>query len=87
MKVVGIIVLLFIFWTNASLANDVHEIQASHNDEVFIINNEKFSAKTYCFNTKQGDLVIFIDGSPKGFCVSAKFFNLNTKKTCKVWCD
>lgn len=39
-----------------------YEIEVSHNDELFIINGEKFEAKTYCFNMEEGDRVIFLDG-------------------------
>lgn len=62
-------------------------IEVSHNDEVFVINGEKFEAKTYCFNMAEGDRVIFLEGSPFGACASAKILNLRTKKTCEVWCE
>src|SRR5688572_4723850 len=39
-----------------------YPIEVSHNDEFFIINGEKFEAKTYCFDMEVGDPVIFIDG-------------------------
>lgn len=62
-------------------------VQASANDETFIINDEVFKAKTYCFNIEKGDRVIFIDGSPFGACASAKIVNLRTNKTCELWCE
>lgn len=62
-------------------------IEVSHNDEFFIINGEKFEAKTYCFNMEEGDRVIFLDGSPYGACASAKILNLRTRQTCEVWCE
>jgi hypothetical protein len=64
-----------------------YEIEISHNDELFIINDEKYEAKSYCFNMEEGDPVIFLEGSPYGVCVSAKLLNLRTKKTCEVWCE
>ena len=64
-----------------------YEIEVSHNDELFIINGEKFEAQTYCFNMEVGDRVIFIEGSPHGACASAKLLNLRTQKVCEVWCE
>ena len=62
-------------------------IEVSHNDELFIINGEKFEAKTYCFNMEEGDPVIFLDGSALGACASATLLNLRTKEKCEVWCE
>lgn len=64
-----------------------YEIEVSHNDELFIINDEKYKAKTYCFNMEEGDRVIFLEGSPYGACVSAKLLNLRTHNVCEVWCE
>ena len=64
-----------------------YEIEVSHNDELFVINGEKFEAQSYCFNMEEGDRVIFIEGSPSGVCMSAVLLNLRTRKTCKVWCE
>ncbi|HYN16187.1 MAG TPA: hypothetical protein VES66_10425 [Terriglobales bacterium] len=62
-------------------------IEASANDETFVINGEVFKAKTYCFNFDKGDKVIFLEGSPLGACASAKLLNLRTEKICDVWCE
>lgn len=62
-------------------------VEVSHNDELFIINGEKFEAKTYCFNVDKDDRVRFIDGSANGACASAKFVNLRTGDVCEVWCE
>jgi hypothetical protein len=64
-----------------------YEIQHAHNDEVFIINGEKFVAKTYCLTFDKGDRVIFIEGSPSGACSSAKLLNLRNDDVCDVWCE
>ncbi len=64
-----------------------YEIEVSHNDELFVINGEKFEAKTYCFNMDEGDSVIFIEGSALGACASATLINLRTKDKCEVWCE
>lgn len=64
-----------------------YEIEHSHNDELFIINGEKFEAKTYCFNMEEGDRVIFIEGSALGACASAILVNLRTNNKCEVWCE
>ncbi|MFZ5616212.1 MAG: hypothetical protein ACOZAA_02665 [Pseudomonadota bacterium] len=62
-------------------------VELSHDDELFVINGEKFEARTYCFNVEEGDEVMFIDGDANGVCVSAAFISLRTGKTCEVWCD
>lgn len=66
---------------------DSYEVEVSHNDELFVINGERFEAKTYCFNMEEGDRVLFIEGSPLGVCVTATFVNLRTKDKCEVWCE
>ena len=68
-------------------SGDSYEIKVSHNDELFIINGEKYEAKTYCFNMEVGDQVIFIDGSAVGACASATIVNLRTKNKCDLWCE
>jgi len=78
-------VLLFI--SSSAYAANEYNIEVSHNDEIFVINGEKFEAKTYCFNMEEGDRVIFLEGSPYGACSTAKILNLRTKNTCAVWCD
>lgn len=64
-----------------------YEIEYSHDDELFIINGEKFEAMTYCFNMREGDKVIFLEGSPYGACASAEILNLRTDEVCRVWCE
>lgn len=68
-------------------SGDSYEVEVSHNDELFIINGEKYEAKTYCFNMEVGDQVIFIDGSALGVCASATIVNLRTKNKCDLWCE
>lgn len=68
-------------------ASTAYTIEVSHNDELFVINGEKYEAKTYCFNMEEGDRVIFLKGSPYGVCTSATLLNTRTKKTCEVWCE
>jgi len=63
-----------------------YEIEASANDETFVINGEVFTAKTYCFNFDRGDRVMFIDGAATGACASATLLNLRTGEVCEVWC-
>jgi hypothetical protein len=62
-------------------------IEASGNDETFVINGEVFKAKTYCFGFEKGDQVRFLSGSASGACASASILNLRTGKTCKLWCE
>ena len=64
-----------------------YPIEISFNDELFIINGEKYEAKTYCIGWKQGERVIFIEGSAFGACATAKLLNLNRNEVCEVWCE
>lgn len=64
-----------------------YAIEMSHNDELFIINGEKFKAKTYCFGMERGDRVKFIEGSAFGACASARLLNIRTERICDVWCE
>ena len=68
-------------------ATDSYQIEFAHNDEVFIINGEKFEAQTYCLGWDVGDSILFIEGSSLGACASAKLFNVNRKEACDVWCE
>ena len=72
---------------NSLIAADSYEIEVAHNDEVFIINGEKFEAKTYCLGWDSGEYVIFLDGSPYGACTNATLYNINRKEKCEVWCE
>ncbi|MCI0559206.1 MAG: hypothetical protein MN733_11985 [Nitrososphaera sp.] len=62
-------------------------IEAAVNDEVFLINDQKFRAQTYCFNMNEGDQIMFLDGDPNGGCASATLFNLTTRTQCDAWCE
>ena len=64
-----------------------YRIDFANNDELFLINGEKFKAQTYCLGWDVGDLVIFIDGSSLGVCTSAELYNVNRKESCEVWCE
>ena len=62
-------------------------IESVHNYKFFIINGEKFKAKTHCLGWYEGDDVIFEEDSAFGMCASAKLYNLNLKESCDVWCE
>jgi hypothetical protein len=70
-----------------SAAATSYIVEVAHNDELFIINGEKFDAQTYCFNVERGDRVVFLEGSALGACASARFLDLRTEEECAVWCD
>lgn len=72
--------------TSTGFTATTYEVQASVNDETFIINGDTFKAKTYCFNIDKDDKVIFIEGNPN-VCVSAEFVVLRTGNKCRVWCE
>lgn len=73
--------------TSSGRRANVYTIETSHNDELFIINGEKFEAQTYCFNMEKDDEVMFLEGSPYGACASATLLNLRTREKCEVWCE
>ena len=68
-------------------AVDSYVVEVAHNDEMFIINGEKFEAMSYCFNMQEGDSVVFLNGSPLGACATAELLNLRTKDVCSVFCE
>ena len=72
--------------TSSETGFQEYEIEASLNDNLFIVSKNVFEAKTYCFNVLKGDKVVFIEGKINSFCSQAKFLNLRTKSLCDVWC-
>jgi len=66
---------------------DSYVIEIAHNDDLFIINGERFEAQTYCLGWEKGDRVLFLEGSPFGACASAELYNLRTREKCSVWCE
>jgi hypothetical protein len=62
-------------------------IQASADDELFIINGQRFKAKLHCLGMRVGDRVRFLEGSPNGLCTTALLLNLRSGNECSVWCD
>lgn len=68
-------------------AQEGYEIEVAHNDELFVINGEKFEAQTYCLGWEEGDKVLFLEGSPLGACSSAVLLNIRTREKCDVWCE
>ena len=81
--IVRLLALVLIIFSQ--LANAETYIDVSYNDELFIIDGERYEAKTYCFNVEEGDPVVFLKGRP-GVCVSATLLNLRTNNICEVWC-
>lgn len=71
----------------ASVVQGGYIIEASANDETFVINGEVFKAKTYCFGFDRDDRVKFISGSAFGACASATILNMRSGKSCEVWCE
>lgn len=73
--------------SSARSAPDTYEIEMAHDDEIFIINGEKFEAQTYCIGWEEGDQVVFLEGNPLGVCTSAELLNLRTRQKCDLWCE
>ena len=63
------------------------EIDVAYNDELFIINGEKYTAQTFCLGWEKGEHVVFVQGSPYGACASAKLLNVERREVCEVWCE
>lgn len=83
-----LLAIAFIVYASSTLfAADVYVIEAAHDDDVFIINGEKFEAQTFCLGWDEGERVIFLDGSPFGACASATLYNVDKKEKCDVWCE
>ena len=62
-------------------------IEVAHNDELFVINGEKYEAKTYCLGWEEGEAILFLEGGAFGACASAKLLNLDREDVCEVWCE
>ncbi|WP_240464889.1 hypothetical protein [Paraferrimonas sp. SM1919] len=73
--------------TSANVSSSSYLIEVAHNDELFIINGEKFEAQTYCLGWEEGESVIFLEGSEYGACASATLFNVQRDESCDVWCE
>jgi purine nucleoside permease len=56
-----------------------YEVEASANDETFVINGEVFKAQTYCFGVMKGDRVLSTEGNPLGACATAEFVVLRRR--------
>lgn len=64
-------IILLVILSLSSFAVTEYKIEVSHNDKLPNINGERYEAQTYCFNTEEGDTVIFLDGSAYGACATA----------------
>ena len=62
-------------------------VQQAIADEFFVINDNRYRARTYCFNLDVGDQVLFTDGSPYGACSSASVVILKNRDRCDLWCE
>lgn len=69
------------------LSYESHEIEVAHKDKIFIINGEKYEARTSCFDFEKGDKVVFLEGRPLGMCVSTELLNLRNDRVCRIWCQ
>ncbi|MDR2341796.1 MAG: hypothetical protein LBD84_01975 [Campylobacteraceae bacterium] len=85
-KILKVMFAFLVFCTTLNAGN-YYEIEIAYNDELFVINGEKYEAKTYCLGWDEGDYIMFIKGSPYGTCTSATLYNKNKKETCEVWCE
>ena len=80
-------VVVLLMFSLELIAETYYEIEVAHNDELFIINGEKFEAQTYCLGWEEGEYVIFLEGSEYGACAFAKLYNISRDSTCDVWCE
>lgn len=84
---INFILITILSLPSISFAKTSYTIEEEIDYEKFIINGEKFEAKTYCLMWEEGDKVVFIEGSPLGACASAKLYNIKRDDTCEVWCE
>ncbi len=82
-----LLISFFFLFTSNAFAIEKYRIEAAYNDEIFIINGEKFEAETSCLGWDEGDEVIFLDGSPNGVCSEAVLYNFTREDKCEVWCE
>jgi len=61
-KIATVFTVVACLFAAASMSSAItsYEIEVSYDDEFFIINGEKFQAKTYCFGMEESDKVIFV---------------------------
>ncbi|MGL4518667.1 MAG: hypothetical protein ACRCUJ_02910 [Phocaeicola sp.] len=71
----------------SAVAADQYVVEIEHNDEMFIINGERYEARTYCMSLEEDDSVIFLEGSPYGNCSTATVYDVNSRNTCDLWCE
>lgn len=69
------------------LSYESQEIEVAHKERVFIINGDKYEAKTSCFDFERGDKVVFLEGRPLGVCVSTELLNVRNDRVCRIWCQ
>ena len=72
---------------SSAVAATYYIVETEYNDELYIINGEKYEAQTYCYNINEGDRVIFLEGDPYGGCSTAVIYDLDTKQKCELWCE
>jgi len=82
-----LIIGMFILSNLKTYAYSRYYIEHAYEDEFFIINNNKFEAKTYCLGWSEGEIIKFISGSPFGNCTSALIYNETLDDICEVWCE
>ncbi|MDT8316850.1 MAG: hypothetical protein RQ824_02525 [bacterium] len=63
-----------------------YEIQEVTSNYSFIINDNRFDSTSICPGYKAGDLVIFTEGSAKGFCDTAEFSRPDGSARCEALC-
>ena len=81
--------LLFMFISllpTYAMSASEYKIEASYDDQIFIINSKMFRALSSCPGWKKGHKVIFLEGDPLGNCDLATLYNFNREKICNVRC-
>ncbi|MBE9535715.1 MAG: hypothetical protein IMF07_00905 [Proteobacteria bacterium] len=64
-----------------------YKVQSVSRGSSFEINNRNYEASKKCPSFKEGDEVIFLEGSAYGLCTTAVFAKPGTSESCKVWCE
>lgn len=76
----------FTFSMETAFADEAFIVNHAMRGTYFVINHNHFTARDWCPRIRAGDPVVFTEGSPHGYCLSAVFINLRTHLECEVWC-
>jgi hypothetical protein len=75
-----------VFTLFTALHAEATMIETVEDIQYFVIDGQKFTAKTFCYEYYDGTYVTFSTGSSDGNCMEAKFSD-GSALPCEVWCE